>query len=547
MTAGTQEYSRHGYPYSPVARGGEVLSAVPSDPAEPIGAMVVGCAADLPGEGTKQGVFFDKLEVTRHEATKRAEIALDACEYVTTPEVCKAVTGYFDDHLRLATVIEGLVSSSVTGDEKDALLTPEMQTSNPAINEAIDRLLAAYEPVGFENDDQDVRRNQRNTLLAEAHTAVDRVLFREVCLGATLIGDEELSRKGKLYELVDEIAEKEGFITYGKHELSEYKYWVKPYGSPMYRYDLSIRTPGQRTEGMNAGLSAMVEKFGKEMRPAGKLMYHATPFGDEIISNGGIASRSWQANTTGSFRATTRVVPGDEAQHSNAPHWAGFFDPTVSYKVTMYGCGSRALSPGPATIAVPFAKVIEQLPFGRSFEYGIVERKDGASVRCSYAPPVLGEIGFGATDHAGSEDRDRVFYASPSDPRTAATYKLDLGSPMVPADGANCCYVITTDEQLNKVRLSGWGVGFDGYPLEPQFPKHVNIQAGDDKKGVERAIAAIEAQSQASPPFDNRAVVPLRQGVFTLCTESPGGSDWFEHAGRNTGNVNIVGGQFNNK
>jgi hypothetical protein len=333
------------------------------------------------------------IEDAKGIAMERAVEAIERSEF-SGPEVEGAIKGFYVDHevaLKLiGTLVEGSTAEAATISNLDG---ESLGIESELLRSAVQKLAQ-------------LRTEQKDDKFNElAETVCHDALFREPCVGQSTLTDEtikqaveEVNRLQKsLYSLQEPYAKKPRLIDEG---------WIRQ----------------------------SMEDAHNEVRSAGQLLFHNTPYGLDISTgNASLRGRAKQKSSVlAGEQKSVRMVTSDNEGHSDNIHWSELYDP-ISYKtINMRTPGIEQVAPDKVqgvTFAVPLAEVIEHAPIARGIKYAVVEGKPGAEsinpedVRGS----AIGDVGRGEPDAIGSRASiDRVFWATTDTRETAMDYEIPL-------------------------------------------------------------------------------------------------------------------------
>ncbi|MDB5167432.1 MAG: hypothetical protein JWN26_577 [Candidatus Saccharibacteria bacterium] len=334
------------------------------------------------------------IESARAVAAEQAAEAIEHSEF-TGPEVESAVKNYYTDH----EVTLKLLGTLVEGSPDDAVDILNIDEKSLGIESDLLRLVVqqlARLRIGQSDE------KFRELAAALCHDA----LFREPCVGQSTLTDKTI----------------EGVV----EEMNRLQQLMYPSEGPY----------AQKPKLIDAGwIRQSMENANNEVRPAGQLLFHNTPYGRDI-SGGHDKSlqgraRQRQSVKTGHQERVRMVTSADEG-HSDNIHWSELYDPITYKYVDNRTPGIEQVPPDRVqgvTFAIPLAEIIEQAPIGRGIRYAVVEGKPGAvSLKpdeSSGGP--TGNIGVGSPDAVGrSASIDRVFWASEESRDRATDYEVSL-------------------------------------------------------------------------------------------------------------------------
>ncbi len=430
----------------------------------------------------------------------RVEAALSKIEVDASPEVVEAVEGYYRDHYVLADTIEGALSgtldpASIEGvlsdteglpvdtlrDHIDDMREYNRFASLPSVRDSLRLVALAVRSEALAPESEKVFARQ--DVLRAVQSALSKDLFQEQALAITTLGDTENEIIEKNYDHLIEEVQKIGLEADEKGKI----HWP---GDHTRVQGLSASMTKQEVLGRQEQLK---EGFWDDVRFAGQLEYHNTPYLGDISSVGGIMPRTEQFRRNGSMKAVTS--PGREKMHSVVPHFSESYDP-YGYKsdpqaVRRGEVQQEELLTG--TVAIPLEDIIKVAPFARDSQYGTVRATSEAPVnRIPIAIPTA-DIGAGEPDIIGRGGGDRAFFASASLSSEVAPDQFNI-----PLDEAST--LVFYGKEIINSPIFGLGEG---------MPGRLHIAEGDN---ITEKIE--ELQKRMFQKYSGRIVVPLRRGVF---------------------------------
>ncbi|RYH48217.1 MAG: hypothetical protein EON54_16120 [Alcaligenaceae bacterium] len=343
--------------------------------------------------------------------TPRVEQAVDSCEFESTAEIKGAVKSYYEDHYKAAKLLEQMIEAKPI--DPELLVDDATKLQSEQMTQQLQRLAM----FGADATDPSGRAKQ----LHGVGDMLTRELFAESAVGQTTMSEQELALKTGLYRQLEAVGQVEGVLIDGKSD-------------EMLRDSSDIAT----------------KKFWEDSRHAGQLLFHNTPFADELATSGfKLQTRSKQEEVSGTYRAATI----DSAGWSQSIHFSETFM-SDSYKRELNGTRADKVTIG-ATIAVPLAEVIKTTPYGRLGEYGVIGLKDPTAV----AKATINDEAILATkdhwhnagkvdDAPGKDGLDRTFYADGKDREAGEKYEIDFGSGMASTNG-NTSHVIYLQRDID--------------------------------------------------------------------------------------------------
>lgn len=342
--------------------------------------------------------------------TSRVESAVDTSEFEATAEIKGAIKGYYEDHYKTAKLLEQVIEAKPIDPE---LLTDDAtKLQSEQMTQHLQRL------VSLSGDGDPSGRAEQ---LRGVGDMLTRELFAESAVGQTTISEQELALKVGLYRQLEAVGQAEGVPIDTKS-------------------DEMLRESSEHS----------TKKFWEDSRHAGQLLFHNTPFADELASSGfKLQTRSKQEATSGSYRSATM----DSAGWSQSIHFSETFM-SDSYKRELNGTRADKVTIG-ATVAVPLAEVIKTTPYGRLGEYGVIGLKDPTTA----AKATINDEAIVATknhwhnagkvdDTPGKDGLDRTFYADGKEREAGENYEIDFGVGMASSNG-NTSHVIYLQRDID--------------------------------------------------------------------------------------------------
>ena len=458
---------------------------------------------------------------------ERIERAISTTEFIRTPELEKAVSGFYRDHDKLKATILKVVDQTLTDESREAILSGHDKTGNFAIDTVLKEIVR---PAG---DTPSSRRTQ----LQRADEAITRTYLREVCVGATTLEEEDVQVIEQLHASVKAAANHEGLLFYSEQTGKDY--W-RQIGNDEDLIIMGLRrelASPQEIKSEKADRLTLERTTHEDMRKAGQLLFHNTPYLSEVVlhpfgeGNFRLVSRTAQVAISGNYKNGT--LRGGIEHHSNLTHWSERYMP-LNYKESNDKRDDLTYTPG--TVAVPIAELVKQLPYSaRDIEYGVLESKPGV------VPEVTVNDGSNFGENSGSFDipgewgEDRVFLASykGTEQREAHNTSLDFGKEMSTESG-NVSSILLTQADLRKYdgHLYPFGMG-EGFPgtLHVPYDPYIHLR---DRSMTTEALQAVRAQQEAdttkfikqlqlssieNPRYARRYVVPLRSGIMEFRVE----------------------------
>ena len=345
----------------------------------------------------------DTFKALSEKLVPRIEHAVESLDVEATPEVQEAVESYYEDHYKASEVVRRLIDNETVdgaalADEADGL-------ESFALAEALAG--AAY-------------ATDRTTQLNTLGEIIGKRLFAESSIGQTSIDEPELHEVLHLQAQLRETAIRENVLLDRHKVLSD--------------------------EEVVEERAKAVKTFWEDSRAAGQLQFHNTPFPDVLARDGfKLRTKPNQLRVTGDYNSVTADVKG----HSSTIHFSEIYH-SDGYKTVQSGKESEEVTIG-ATIAIPLAKIIEQAPYARGGEYGVVTAKPGRNIRATIndSAEILRENGGGSDIRQGAHGLDRTFYADKYDRGRGENYALDFGATTRSATG-NTAHILFLQRDIDR-------------------------------------------------------------------------------------------------
>lgn len=442
----------------------------------------------------------DHLEARVHSAIERLEV--DA-----SSEVIEAIEGYYRDHYALADTITGALRGELDPQSVEAVLSDghglpiatllsqlrEMRDYNrladlPSARDSLRLIALATQHELFAPEDE--KDAAREDVLRAIQSALVQDLFKESALAVTTLGEQEETIVDQAYSQLLEEVQRQGIAVDSSGTIA----W------PWSRSGVEGIAARITKEKVLKLQQTQQEHFWDDVRFAGQLEYHNTPYMGDISVNGGIMPRTEQYRRYGHMKAVTS--PEKEHMHSVVPHFSELYD------ATGYKSDSLASRRGEVehkellkgTVATPLEEIIKVAPFARDAQYVTVRTTPETPLESVTINATIGQIGAGQPDFAGRGGGDRVFFASPS-----VYTETSPDQFAIPLDKTSTL-VFYGDEEI--VRSPQFGLG-------ESMPRRLHIERSDD---VAQKIS--ELQARTLQEYAGRIVVPLRRGVFDFRAEN---------------------------
>ena len=333
--------------------------------------------------------------------------------------------------------------------------------------------------------------------------------FNEISVGVSSVGDEQLDFAAQFsMRMIEKIHQVTG----------------EPYPHHMKE---NINNQGYFKEKVGRIVAETKEKFNQEIRPASQLLLHNSPYINEVLQAGKLATRQRQ-DSRGKARHTT----ANWSNHSRLTHFSETLI-TQQYKEVLGGNlgnhdehdeDKNKLAIG-GTLAVPIAKVIEETPYARGAKYGSATAKEGLSVEHKITKPVSFYEGHfdGAYSSGGM---DRVFLKSIDNSRDAQDYEYSTFN--MRTDRGTAAYVLIDDQDAERYNVRNdthegrKRLGHTDGRTVPDYLSKVIWGAGEGIPGQRRykrgegeeVLNDIRQELDNNPEFKNKVVFPLRGNLY---------------------------------
>jgi hypothetical protein len=328
------------------------------------------------------------LDTARQSASEKARAGIERSEF-NSPEVNKAIEGYFTDHEVTLTTLKSLMDATETNvSDLKTFENTKLGLENATLSVGIDRLISLKEQ-GNEKDFNELAKGML------------QLVYCEPSVGQLTLDNSEVQRIAQSKaDIAIELDHRLGHSTDSARQLE---------------HEI------QAIQG--AGESAR-----NEVRNAGQLLFHNTAYGQEVWQQGALRGRTQQGETQDAVMTTT----ADMAGHSVSTHWSEVYDPHGYKQKTSKQFDSDTLEPQALTYAVPLGEMIKKAPYARGLEYAVVEAKADTRVYTASVggsgSEVTGSIGSGSADMtgAGTPSMDRVFWAPGDTATESAGYDVPI-------------------------------------------------------------------------------------------------------------------------
>lgn len=352
----------------------------------------------------------------------RIDEAVERSEFASTPEVRRAIEGYYGDHYKFATVIESILKDKQSTAMYDAVSDGIFNGENLTLNKALQKL-----------SDPSLSRTLQ---LRKTYEMTLELLFNEVAIGITTLDERELDKKYQLLESIRQQAMKDRALFTGR---DGGQFW----GENEYKNDFSNldkATPQRIKEKLDFG----IERFWGDGRFAGQLEFHNTPFMEDMLKDGfTLRTKTSQRLHAGDYQSTTLDIP----QHSETIHFCESYM-AQHYKSVVNGKQVDFVTMG-STIAIPLAEVVRIAPYARHAEYAEVELKTDGDKLTVIDDTLLQEGGYD-TGNPGQGDNkptrhgiDRTFYADARDRSKGEDYAIPFGQLGRSPQGSTTHIIVT--------------------------------------------------------------------------------------------------------
>jgi hypothetical protein len=453
--------------------------------------------------------YAETIAFAEINAMHRSQEALEASEFVASPEVQDAMEGYYGDHYKLADTIGYIVEHpGFAGREAADSDADAGRFDTHGMKQAASELLAL-----------DADGTRREETLKEALHLTDKILFGELSLGTTTVSKEEAAMIASLNQKIRQAAINEGMAT-------------EHHSGRVYWQNNDVRSGGElraeeRIDEISMLLQRRADQVWADSRHAGQLLFHNTGNLTDIMEDGHVLrSRTGQVAQHGSFNAETVVMQGKS--HTNVPHFSERYD------WRDYKSASKTGERHPGTIAIPLSEVIKQAPYARNSRYATVGVKDPASLHKVTINEDVGSIGVGGNDAIGANGGDRVFFADNRADHEAAAhdYEMSFGAATAGAEG-NTGRIVLTQHELerwyaDKPFSSGPDAPvvdvlpfqFDSERARGMDPNVVRAWQEQEQAKLPAAISRLQHDSRNRQQYRGQVVVPLRNGVMEFKAEN---------------------------
>ncbi|NLA43013.1 hypothetical protein GX865_02560, partial [Candidatus Saccharibacteria bacterium] len=333
--------------------------------------------------------------------------------------------------------------------------------------------------------------------------------FNEVSVGVSSVGDEQLDFAAQFsMRMIEKIHQVTG---------EPYPYYMKE----------NINNQGYFKEEVGRIVAETKEKFNQEIRPASQLLLHNSPYINEALQTGKLATRQRQ-DSRGKARHTT----ANWSNHSRLTHFSETLI-THQYKEVIGGNlgnhdehdeDKNKLAIG-GTLAVPIAKVIEETPYARGAKYGSATAKEGLSVEHKITKPVSFYEGHfdGVYDSGGM---DRVFLKSIDNSQDAQDYEYSTFN--MRTEQGTAAFVLIDDQDAERFNVRNdthegrKRLGHTDGLTVPDYLSNVIWGEGEGMPRVRRyklgegeeVLNDIRQELDNNPEFKNKVVFPLRGNLY---------------------------------
>lgn len=460
--------------------------------------------------------FESRMRDSRNVGKELFKEGYSRIEVESTREVYDAVQEFYSDHTEAMATAEYLldsVSGNVLPEEQGSDLfaedkyghielhiSEEYLPDSVSLRESIRQMAEGISMI--QGGDTKKGASKIYNLLSEG-----RFAFNEVSVGVSSVGDEQIN-----------------FATQFTQRMMEKVHHIS--GEPYPRlFDTAADKSGYLQEKIETTVNRAKEEFSQEIRPASQLEFHNSPYINEILQTGKIATR-YRQELEGEARNTTSSA----SNHSRLIH---FSETLITEQYKEGGSlgnhnehdeekNKRAVG---GTLAVPLAEIIKKTPYARGARYGTASAKEGLVVdhKVTKSVPVHEGNSDGRYSATGT---DRVFLASIDNKQAAQDYQYDTFD--MRTDYGTAAFVLIDDKDAAKFNARNdtregrtqlghedsstvpdylsktvWGEG-EGMPLVKRYKR------GED----ELILEGIRKRLDENPEFKNKVVFPLRGNLY---------------------------------
>lgn len=451
---------------------------------------------------------------------RRIGIALEVCAFEPTPELKTAMTEFYTEHYGLASAVGSILDTdpkTIGNDERtehisflDAL---KFETSKTGATEkqikditekgifTADRgvggpLLLALRIARLDNP-EDIGLERAEITVAAAITAR---LFKEVSVGATTLGEQETELVQTLATRIQSVVNESGLFATDSESGRVKPVDLTKQGVNTYN-DIN---PDLRE--MTSDFTEVQKKFWDDSRHAGQLLFHYSHTHEAIRRSGALRPRRMQMYHSGTYNAFNAKTVDGKTLWSPMVHWNEKFE------------GASPESVDAATFAVPIEKIVENAPYGRDAQYGVLTLKAGRAAEVDARLSVYADLGSSSTgDHAqgAAGSTDRSFYSSPHDTDPEAPIETAPDGHEFPLDSPDIYIVTIGSEQSTNAERYGRGEYFPTpYGILENFSaSDLRQKPYEETKAIKlEAIRTLQVLSVSR--HAGRVVAPIRSGVF---------------------------------
>ncbi len=466
--------------------------------------------------------YIDPNEILRPELMEqRVGSALETCDFEPTPELKTSMTEYYTEHYSLASAVDSVLSAdpkaldeTERADQVTLLGNLQIETAKPddiekqikdvtekgkftADRDVSGPLLLALRIARLDNP-EDISLERAEITVAAAVTAR---LFKEASIGVSTLGEQETRLVKGLGTKIKSVVKNSDLFTHNG-ESDRFK--------PTDLYEKGVNTYNDINpdlQEMDGNFSEMQKKFWNDSRHAGQLLFHYSYSHGAIRQSGALRPRRMQMqHNSGEYNSFNAKTIDGKTLWSPMVHWNEKFEGTSSDAIDA------------ATFAVPIEKIVENAPYGRDAEYGILSLKADRAAEVDKRLSVFAELGNSTTgDHAqgAAGSTDRSFYSSPRDIDPNAPIEEAPDGHEFPLDSPDIYIVTIGHEQSDNAERYGRG---EYFPTPYSILGNVSAVELGQKPYEDVQAAKLEAiqalQVTSVSRHAGKVVVPIRSGVF---------------------------------
>ncbi len=458
---------------------------------------------ELVAEGVEAAIDEAEVLALPEALGERIAEAYETSSFERSPELQEAIKTYYEDHYRLARVIEGIIDGvSIRPEAVDGKI------DNYFLRETAKKLLLAKD---------------RGAALFAAEEVIHTDLFKENAVGLETLTEVEQDLARNLAEKLRQRAVQEGLaVAYESWDTKEVRYdWAEGIGHLPQYSSRELRKPTDIVVPTQFDL----QELWNDTRHAGQLEFHNSSRLAHSAREGFVLrSRTRQKELTGSFYSQMGVVHGREGanMHSNLVHFSETYSHD-EYKAQLSGHGNRQEDEplSAATAAVPLAEIITVAPYARDAEYAVLEFKNPTDLAKVPILDKIGSIGSQGSDNYGLHGEDRVFMKDYREAfaHVAANYDIEFGHTGM---------VLMTETEKATGMTFGHGEGYAREVVIPDIQKpqtnlsdeEFRLRVKEARRPQEEAIRQLQRQSRERQEYRGKVIVPLRRGIFEFIPEA---------------------------